>query len=176
MSWKYSKPCGGVAIAIALALAGTLTVTSSRTAIGQSGASASGLGGTWIVQVTLRDCATGAPRAPFTSLVTFHRGGTLSESTASRAFAIGQRPSGHGIWTQQGPQTYLQRMIALILFDTPPNPPVSPGFFAGWQEVTHTIELVDAAHFTSSGTNEFYKADGTEYRTGCSTAVGQRFE
>jgi hypothetical protein len=26
-------------------------------------------------------------------------------------------------------------MIALILFDTPPNLPVSPGFFAGWQEV-----------------------------------------
>jgi hypothetical protein len=149
---------------------------SRRTVIAQSGESASGLGGTWIVQVTPRDCATGAPRASFTSLVTFHRGGTLSESTASPAFAIGQRPPGHGTWIQQARQTYLQRMIAFILFDTPPNPPVSPGFFAGWQEVTHTIELVDAGHFTSSGTNEFYKADGTEYRTGCSTAVGQRLE
>jgi hypothetical protein len=176
MNWKYSKPCGGGAIAIALALAGTLVVTSSRTAIAQSRESASGLDGTWIVQVTLRDCGTGAPRGSFTSLVTFHRGGTLSESTASLAFAIGQRPPGHGTWTQQARQTYLQRMIALILFDTPPNLPVSPGFFAGWQEVTHTIELVDASHFTSAGTNAFYRSDGTEYRTGCSTAVGQRFE
>jgi hypothetical protein len=67
-------------------------------------------------------------------------------------------------------------MIALIAFDTLPNPPVSPGFFAGWQEVTHTIELADASHLTSAGTNEFYKSDGTLYRTGCSTAVGRRFE
>lgn len=86
--------------------------------------------------MTLRDCVTNAPRASFTSLVTFHRGGTLSESTASLAFAIGQLPPRHGTWTHQGDQTYLQRMIALIVFDSPANPPVSPGFFAGWQEVT----------------------------------------
>src|SRR2546428_12390635 len=98
MNWKYSKPCGGVAIAIALALAGALTVTSSRTAIAQSGASASGLRGAWIVQGTLRDCATGAPRASLTSLVTFHRRGTPSRSTAHPAFALGQRPSRHGLW------------------------------------------------------------------------------
>ena len=77
-------------------------------------------------------------------------------------------------------------MIALILFDTPanlpgtpgfnPSLPVSPGFFAGWQTVTHTIKLTDENHGTSAGTNEFYKADGTSYRTGCSTAILQRFE
>jgi hypothetical protein len=161
---------------MALALTGALVTTSSRTAIAQSSQSASELVGTWIVQVTLRDCATNAARGSFTSLVTFHRGGTVSESTASPAFAIGQRPSGHGTWTQQAPQAYVLRMIALIAFDTPPNPPVSPGFFAGWQEVTHTIELADASHLASAGTNEFYKSDGTLYRTGCSTAVGRRFE
>jgi hypothetical protein len=53
---------------------------------------------------------------------------------------------------------------------------VTPGFFAGWSIVTHTPELTDADHATSSGTNEFYKADGTLYRTGCSTAVATRFE
>ena len=77
-------------------------------------------------------------------------------------------------------------MIALILFDTPPNlpgtpgfnpgMPVSPGFFAGWQTVTHKVKLGDADHGTSAGTNEFYKSDGTLYRTGCSTAVATRFE
>jgi len=175
MNWKSSKVWGGAAIAMAFALTGALVMTSSRTASAQSSESASGLVGTWIVQVTLRDCVTDAPRPSFTSLVTFHRGGTLSESTASPAFAIGQRPPGHGTWSQQGRQTYLQRMIALILFDTPAGP-VSPGFFAGWQEVTHTIELIDASHFTSAGTNEFHRADGTVYRTGCSTAVGLRFE
>ena len=171
MSWKSSKLSGAT---IALALTTALMAPSSS-AMTQSSQSAPGLVGTWIVQVTLRDCVTGAPRPSFTSLVTFHRGGTLSESTASPAFAIGQRSDGHGTWAKQSGQTYLQRMIALILFDTPPSP-ISPGFFAGWQEVTHTIEMTDASHFTSSGTNEFYRSDGTVYRTGCSTAVGERFE
>jgi len=176
MDWKYLRVSGGRHVAIALSLTAVLVTASSIPAFAQSSESSTGLVGTWIVQVTLRDCATNAPRGSFTSLVTFHRGGTLSESTASPAYAIGQRPPGHGTWTQQGPHTYLQRMIALILFDTPPSLPVSPGFFAGWQEVTHTIELVDSSHITSAGTNEFYKSDGTLYRSGCSTAVGQRFE
>jgi len=44
---------------------------------------------------------------------------------------------------------------------------VTPGFFAGWVTIAHTLELGDADHGTSYGTNEFYKADGTLYRTGC---------
>ena len=61
-------------------------------------------------------------------------------------------------------------MVALILFDTPanlpgtpgfdPSKPVSPGFFAGWQTVTHTVRFADADHLTSAGTNEFFKANG----------------
>jgi hypothetical protein len=188
MNAKQSRQPSVATMAV-LALTGTLLTTVSGTVIAQSSqsASVSGLVGAWTVQVTLRDCLTAAPLGPsFSSLVTFHRGGTLSESAGSLAFAIGQRPSGHGTWTQQGDHTYLQRMIALILFDTPPNlpglpgfdptRPVSPGFFAGWQTVTHTIELDDANHFTSSGTNAFYKSDGTLYRSGCSTSVAQRFE
>jgi hypothetical protein len=83
---KHPRPCGGAAVAMALALTGALVTTPSRTAIALSNQSASELVGTWIVQVTLRDCATNAARGSFTSLVTFHRGGTVSESTASPAF------------------------------------------------------------------------------------------
>lgn len=176
MNRNHSRACTAGSVAIVLALTAALVTTPSHEAIAQSSESASGLVGTWIVQVTLRDCTTNQARTSFTSLVTFHRGGTLSESPASPAFAIGQRPAGHGTWTQQGPHTWLQRMIGLIVFDTPPNPPVSPGFFAGWQEVTHTIELIDTSHFTSAGTNAFYTSDGTLYRSGCSTAVAQRFD
>jgi hypothetical protein len=59
-----------------------------------------------------------------------------------------------------------------------PSLPISPGFFAGWATVTHTVELTDANHGTSYGTNAFYKADdpSTPYRTGCSTAESTRFE
>ena len=188
MNAKQSRQRSVAKMAV-LALTGALLTTLSGAVIAQSNqsASASGLVGTWTVQVTLRDCLTAAPLGPsFGSLVTFHRGGTMSTSDGSLAFAIGQRPPGHGIWTQEAGQIYLQRVIALILFDTPsnlpglpgfdPSRPVSPGFFAGWQTVTHTIELDDANHLTSSGTNAFYRSDGTLYRSGCSTSVAQRFE
>ena len=146
-----------------------------------------GLEGVWRVQVTLRDCATLAPAGPaIDSLVTFHTGGTLSEVPSSIAFAPGQRSVGHGTWSSAGRHSFDQRMVALFAFDTPANLPgtpsfnpalpVSPGFLSGWQTVTHRISLDDPSHITSTGTNEFYKGDGTLYRTGCSTAVGRRFE
>jgi hypothetical protein len=133
--------------------------------------------GVWRVEVTLRNCSTGAPLGPaFSSVVTFHEGGTVSETTASPAFAAGQRTSGQGTWDTLGHHTYTQKMIALITFDTAPNLPVTPGFFAGASVVSQTLELTDRDHLASSGTNQFYRTDGTVYRTGCSTATGTRFE
>jgi hypothetical protein len=166
-------------VAAVIGVAGALLLGTGRAGQAQSNQSASktGLEGTWFVQVTLRDCATDAPVGPpFSSLVTFHRGGTISETTGSSAFASGQRSDGQGGWNAEGHNTYTQRMVSLINFDTAPNFPKSPGFFAGWSVVSHTLELTDANHATSSGTNAFYKADGTLYRTGCSTAVSVRFE
>ena len=145
------------------------------------------LAGAWVVEVTTRNCTTNAPTgAPFSSLVTFHGDGTISESAGGRAFAPGQRSPGHGAWTRLAGGQYSQRMIALVLFDTPANlpgtpgfdpaAPISPGFFAGWSVVEHTLRIEEDGRAVSAGTNAFYKADGTVYRTGCSTAVAQRFE
>jgi hypothetical protein len=175
-------------LATALGLSAALLMTSGDPAHAQSSASGSdnGLVGTWIVRVTLRDCNTRAPLGTFPSLVTFHRGGTLTDGPGGTAYAVGQRSPGQGTWTHAGGHTYEQKIIALILFDTPPNIPgtpgfnpslpVSPGFFTGWQTVTHTIDEIDDDHLESSGTNAFYKSDGTLYRTGCSTATGERFQ
>jgi hypothetical protein len=177
MNWKTSTTM--------LGLIGALLTTSSGAARAESSASGAGLAGTWRVQVTLRDCATEAPLGTFGSLVTFNEGGTLSESAGSLAFAIGQRSPGHGTWARRGGHTFRQRMIALILFETQPNLPgtptfdpslpITPGFFAGRQTVSHTVVLVDANHLTSAGTNKFYKSNGEVYREGCSTAEGLRF-
>jgi hypothetical protein len=179
---------GAGRVVAVMGLAATLLITSGSIGRAQSNQSASknGLEGTWLVQVTLRNCATNASLGSFNSLVTFHRGGTLSETTSSPSFAIGQRSPGHGNWESEGDHTYSQRMVNLLNFDTAanlpgtpgfnPSLPVTPGFFAGWSIVTHTLELIDANHGSSSGTNEFYKADGTLYRTGCSTAVSERFQ
>jgi len=133
--------------------------------------------GVWLVQVQLRICATGAPLGPpFSSVVTFHPGGTISEGTANRAFAPGQRTDAQGVWETLGHGAYSQRMVSLIAFSTDPNLPTTPGFLEGWQVVEQTVESTDADHMTSSGTNAFYRTDGTVYRTGCSTAIGTRFK
>jgi hypothetical protein len=132
--------------------------------------------GTWFVRVTLRNCTTGAALSSVNSIVTFAPGGTLAETPGGSAFAPGQRSDGQGYWSHTGGQTYTQRFVALIRFDTPPNPPTSPGFLTGWQTVTHTVELVDSQNISSRGTNEFFDSSGNLYRSGCSTAVGRRFE
>jgi hypothetical protein len=174
--------------AMACLIVGWLAAAGVRTAA-QADASAgrAGLVGTWTVQVTLRDCATGAPLGPpFDSLVTFHGDRTISESAGSVAFAPGQRSPGHGTWTTKRGHTYAQEMIALVLFDTEPNlpgtptfdpaRPVSPGFAAGWQTVSQVVRLTAVDQIASSGTNAFFNANGERYRSGCSTATGQRFE
>lgn len=172
-----------------LSLAAVLLAVASAPAEAQPAAPAArpALVGTWTVQVTLRDCATGAPLGPaFNSLVTFHGDGTIGETAGSRAFEPGQRSPGHGTWTRKGGHAFGQEMIALVVFDSEPNlpgtpsfdptKPVSPGFFAGWQTVSHTVRFTDVDRIASSGTNAFYKSNGELYRSGCSTATGQRYE
>jgi hypothetical protein len=189
MNWNSLRKIGKAGrVATIASIATVLLISSSGTGLANSSrpSSRNALAGAWLVEVTLRNCASGAPLGSFNSLVTFHDGGTISEATSSPAFAVGQRSPGHGNWAFEGHRTYNQRMIALINFDTAanlpgtpgfdPTQPVSPGFFAGWSIVTHTLKLTDRNHATSSGTNEFYKFDGTQYRAGCSTAVATRFE
>jgi hypothetical protein len=81
---------------------------------------------------------------------------------------------------------FSQHMIALIRFTSPanlpgtptfdPSQPVSPGFLAGSQTVSHRVRLTGADTLESAGTNAFFDVNGQMYRTGCSTAVGRRFK
>jgi hypothetical protein len=181
MTRNTSKATGKVGAVAALCLMAALLTPSSALAD-----SAPGLVGAWRVQVTLRNCSTRAPLGPpFHALVSFHRGGTISESAGGVTFAPGQRSAGHGAWARKSGHTYQQDMVAMIVFDTEPNlpgtptfdptKPVSPGFFAGWSTVSHTVQFTDEDHISSEGTNAFYKLSGEVYRTGCSTATGERF-
>ena len=181
------NPAGNAGAVSTLCLAAALLIPSGAIA-GQSDNSASphSLAGAWLVQVTQRNCATQAPLGPsFHSLVSFHRGGTITESPGGVAFPPGQRSPGHGTWAQEGRHTYRQDMVAMLLFDTEPNlpgtptfdptKPISPGFSAGWQIISHTVRLTDADHMSSEGTSAFYKLNGEVYRSGCSTATAERF-
>lgn len=149
-------------------------VTAGAAAAQPSGSEGRTIEGTWYVQVIPRICATGEPVpgvSPVNALVTFHTGGTLSETAGGTGFAPGQRSPGHGAWRHEAGQTFSQRFTTLINFTTVPNVQE-----AGWQTVTQSVELLDRDTLSSSGTNAFYRADGTLYRSGCSTATGRRFE
>ncbi|MEO7889305.1 MAG: hypothetical protein ABIW19_04805 [Vicinamibacterales bacterium] len=189
MNWNNTKTRRNHCAAVAIGLAAVLLMTSG--AVGRAQSSNANrkdtIIGTWFIEVTLRNCATDAPLGSFNSLTTFHEGGTLSESTGSPTFAIGQRGLGHGNWRAEGHGTYNGRIVSLINFYSPPknlpgtpgfNPtlPIVPEFFAGWGTVTFTSKLTDADHGTAVSTTAFYKADGTLYMTGCSTTASQRFE
>lgn len=149
-------------------------VTAAAALAQPSGSEGRRLEGTWYVQVVPTICATGAPVpgvTPINSLVTFHAGGTMSETAGGTGFAPGQRSPGHGTWHHEAGQTFSQRFTALINFTTVPNFQE-----AGWQTVEQSVELLDRDTLSSSGSNAFYRANGTLYRSGCSTATGRRFE
>ena len=133
--------------------------------------------GVWGLTVTLRNCATNAPLgAPFRTIFTFHQGGTISESPANPGLAPGQRTPGHGVWTHAGPATYSSKLLAAIVFDTPPNPPASPGFLTGWQTGTQTAVLSDPDHLTTTGQIQFYDLNRVLYRTVCASSSGERLK
>jgi hypothetical protein len=176
MGWTVSTARdmgrGAAMLSMGVALIG---LAASGVSAQQSAARALTVQGVWSVQVTIRDCSTGAALAPpVNSLVTFAAGGTLHESVSGGGFAPGQRSDGHGTWTHQRGHTYDQRFVSMINFATAPGP--GPGFEAGWMKVQHTVEVIDADHIESVGTNRFFRLNGEVYRTGCSTATGTRFE
>jgi hypothetical protein len=167
---------GKLARFIQVGAIGLLVLSSGGAAMAQPSQAGATVEGVWLVQVTLRNCDTGAPMGPpFTSLLTFAHGGTVVETPGSLAFAPGQRSNGHGYWAHDGGRRYSQQMVALLLFTTPPGPG-TPGFEAGWQMITQAVDLVDADHIESEGQNWFYRSNGELYRSGCSTATGSRFK
>ena len=132
------------------------------------------LEGVWVVTSMPRDCTTGATLGPpVRSLLTFHQGGTVSESAALLLLAPGQRPGGgHGLWTHSGGQNYVERILSLIAFDSTNDPPTVR---AGWTLSEQTITLANANNFTSAGRVAFYDTNRQFLRSLCSSRVGERF-
>jgi hypothetical protein len=153
-------------------LAGVLVLGSVTIANAQLQQSVNDLEGTWRVQVTQYNCANPSmTRPPFYSLLTFHRGGTETETTSNPALLPGQRTSGHGFWKSAGDNQYFMATEAFILFDSPTTP---PGLKAGSQKILQSILVTDENHFVSDGTVNFFKTDGTNYQSGCAKSAGVR--
>ena len=103
------------------------------------------LEGTWRVQVTIRDCQTGAALRTFPAMLTFARGGTLTETTTG--FGPAQRSPGHGFWRHTDGHTYSVVSEAFLF-----NP---AGAWTGTQKLTQAIEIGDDSdEFASTATIE----------------------
>ena len=128
--------------------------------------------GVWRTVVTSRNCETGLPVAPtFRGLITFNQDGTMSESSV----AFGQTPAlrslSHGVWKEQrrGRRNYSFTYIH--------NRYDASGVFIGTRKITGTLDLGTIGDgFTTNSLVEAFNADDILIGTGCSTAVGTRFE
>jgi hypothetical protein len=138
----------------------------------ESGESASShkLEGAWWVTVTLYNCATGVKRPPFSSMLLFSGGGTVTETTSNPGFLAGQRSVGFGAWEKADNGTYKASDVAYILFTGGP-------FTAGTQKLTHTITLDnDADTFTDDATVQFFDTTGAPLNAACATATATRLK
>ena len=127
------------------------------------------LEGSWVVQVALHDCTSGTPIGlPFQSLLTFAKGGTMTETTANAMFFPAERGPGHGVWSRKGAYTYNALTEAFVTLN---------GALQKTQTIAQTIEVdtEDSMH-TTEATVKFYKPDGTLLATGCAAATGKRIE
>ncbi len=127
------------------------------------------LRGTWRVDITLRNCVTGAPLGvPFQSLLTFDRGGTMTETTSNGSFFPAERGPGHGIWQRTDVEGYRALSLAYITLN---------GVLVKTQSIDQRIVLLDGDHFrTTSAAVSFVKPDGSPAGAGCATANGKRLE
>ena len=129
------------------------------------------LQGTWRVQLNPRNCQTGAPIPSFSLLLSFARGGTLTEVMNSPALLPGQRTPGLGVWSHTQGNAYKGVWDAFILFD-------SPVFKRGVQRLMWDFE-VDGDQLTIAATSQFLDPNGNPFIppiNTCASGTGTRFE
>jgi hypothetical protein len=149
-----------------LVVACALVTMVAATAAGQ-GTETGRLQGTWEMHVSIINCQTGGVIATFPSLVIFMAGGTMIESTSGIPQAL--KTPGEGVWRHSTGNTYAIRFKSFSFN--------AQNVFTGWTIIEHEVTLDSSGDAsTSSGTAEFYDANGVLIGTGCSSAVGTRFE
>lgn len=127
------------------------------------------LAGTWRVTVTVHNCATGAQLGmPFRSLLSFARGGTLTETTSNPMFFPAERGPGHGIWARTGDRSFTASSEAFITVN---------GALVKTQVIKQNITVDhDSDYFKSDAKVEFFDPSGALLIQGCATATASRYE
>ena len=139
--------------------------------------------GTYAIEVTVRDCASGAPAGPvipFAGHVSRRRQHLRDpRGTRLRAGPAGRRARHLAPDRVEHLQPGDDRADRLRHAGQPARHADlrsdqaghAPASRPAGRPISHTVTFSDATHATSSGTNAFYTAAGVQYRTGCSTAV-----
>src|SRR5271157_1368413 len=155
ISKTLARTAGALLVAILVLAAGTIASAQSPDV----------LVGTWRVQVVQYNCANPSITfPPFYSLLSFHQGGTETETTSNPSLLPGQRTSGHGFWKPLGHSQYLMVVEAFILSNSPTTP---PGLQIGTQKIVQAVGVTDPNHFNTNGSVNFFTTSGTNYLTGC---------
>ncbi|MDH4049712.1 MAG: hypothetical protein OEW68_06625 [Gammaproteobacteria bacterium] len=128
--------------------------------------------GTWQLQINPIICATGAPLPSFSALVSFARGGTLTEVVNAGAFLPGQVTAGLGAWSHTDGRFYKAVWEVFILFDTPASTPGFP-FKRGVQRLTRDIQVF-GDQMTFDGSSELLDTNGNLLAVTCANGTGTR--
>lgn len=126
------------------------------------------LEGTWLVEVTPRNCQTGEALAPpFNAVLTFNSGGTMSGDSTTVSPAL--KTASYGVWARE--HGWREYSFAFVFFRHTPA-----GTYDGMQRVRQTLSLSNSGNeFTTTGTFQFDRVSGSPI-TGCTTSTGVRFE
>lgn len=160
-------------VSMTLALTGVVALACGWNATASASdpnSAARDLEGTWQVQVVQVNCQTGATVGlPFSSLLTFARGGTMTETTDNPMFYPAVREPGLGVWHRLQGSTYYAASMAFITLN---------GVLAKTQKISQTIEVGPGPDqfTTTQAAVQFFDPSGNLLGAGCAVATGVRFE
>ncbi len=165
MKRNFVKIIGGMVLAVLVISTSTFLAFTQDDTKSQNGGGR--LEGTWDIQVTVRNCQTGAPIRTYAEIETFMSGGTTIVSTTGIPPAL--KTAGHGICSHAGGNAYRFKFKSFS-FD-------ASGNFTGWAIIKHEANLNRSAdEYESTGTAEVYAPNGNLLFTGCATETATRFE
>jgi hypothetical protein len=153
----------------AVLLAGTmLTQATAFAQIGpdpQSVARHNRIVGLWDVEVTVANCANGAPLASFLALHKYELGGTGQVVPAGDPTALSAHMM---VWNHLSGNNY-EMAVKMFRFD-------GAGNALGWAVLTFAVSINEAAdEYSGSGVAEFFDTDGNFLAASCPSFVGTRF-
>ena len=123
--------------------------------------------GVWDIQVTGRNCQTGAVIRTFSAMHTYMRGGTMSDWGTGTLPSL--RSPGMGVWSYESGRRYVTA-FQFFRFNADGTP-------AGKQISRAQLELgYDGNSNTTTSTAQVLDLNGNVIQTNCSTATATRFQ